>query len=60
MLEFRMAHLSSLHVSIQKATRNWHLGERSVPFIITDAMKAFYYRGLRNREREQGWLRDTF
>lgn len=30
-----------------------------VPFIITDDLKAFYYRGLQNWETEQGFLRDT-
>ena len=30
-----------------------------VPFIITDDLKAFYYRGLQNWETEQGYLRDT-
>jgi hypothetical protein len=30
-----------------------------VPFIITDDLKAFYYRGLQNWETEPGYLRDT-
>lgn len=30
-----------------------------VPFIITDAMKAFYYRGLKLWDEEPGFLRDT-
>lgn len=30
-----------------------------VPFIIEDAKKAFYYRGLSNWEDETGWLTDT-
>ena len=30
-----------------------------VPFIITDDLKAFYYRGLQNWETERGYLRDT-
>ena len=30
-----------------------------VPFIIEDAKKAFYYRGLSEWERERGWLSDT-
>ena len=30
-----------------------------VPFIITDDLKAFYYRGLQNWEIEKGYLRDT-
>lgn len=30
-----------------------------VPFIITDDLKAFYYRGLQNWESEPGYLRDT-
>ncbi|MBI9093343.1 MAG: Fic family protein [Sphaerochaeta sp.] len=30
-----------------------------VPFIISDDMKMFYYRGLRDWHRERGFLRDT-
>ena len=30
-----------------------------VPFIITDDLKLFYYRGLREWPRERGYLRDT-
>lgn len=30
-----------------------------VPFIITDGMKMFYYRGLKNWKSERGYLRDT-
>ena len=30
-----------------------------IPFIIEDAKKAFYYRGLMNWRRERGWLLDT-
>lgn len=30
-----------------------------VPFIITDEMKMFYYRGLQNWPVERGYLRDT-
>ena len=30
-----------------------------VPFIITDALKAFYYRGLANWPHLPGYLRDT-
>lgn len=30
-----------------------------VPFIITDDMKMFYYRGLQNWPAERGYLRDT-
>ena len=30
-----------------------------VPFIITDDLKASYYRGLQNWETERGYLRDT-
>lgn len=30
-----------------------------VPFIITDELKMFYYRGLQNWPNEHGWLRDT-
>lgn len=30
-----------------------------VPFIISDDLKMFYYRGLKNWEHERGWLRDT-
>lgn len=30
-----------------------------VPFIITDDMKIFYYRGLQNWQTERGYLRDT-
>ncbi len=29
------------------------------PFIIDDELKAFYYRGLKEWERERGYLRDT-
>lgn len=32
---------------------------RLVPFIITDELKLFYYRGLRSWKSEQGYLRDT-
>ena len=30
-----------------------------VPFIIEDTKKAFYYRGLKEYEREHGYLVDT-
>ena len=30
-----------------------------VPFIISDDLKMFYYRGLKNWEQESGWLTDT-
>ncbi|MBQ3417324.1 MAG: Fic family protein [Ruminococcus sp.] len=30
-----------------------------VPFIITDDLKMFYYRGLKNWKDERGYLRDT-
>ncbi|MDY0289524.1 MAG: Fic family protein [Sphaerochaeta sp.] len=30
-----------------------------VPFIISDSMKMFYYRGLNDWNRERGFLRDT-
>lgn len=30
-----------------------------VPFIITDELKMFYYRGLQNWQTERGYLRDT-
>ena len=30
-----------------------------IPFIITDDLKMFYYRGLQNWTQERGWLRDT-
>lgn len=30
-----------------------------VPFIIEDTKKAFYYRGLKEYERERGYLVDT-
>lgn len=30
-----------------------------VPFIIEDVKKAFYYRGLKEYEREHGYLMDT-
>lgn len=30
-----------------------------VPFIISDDLKLFYYRGLSEWEHERGWLRDT-
>ena len=29
-----------------------------VPFIISDDLKMFYYRGLKNWEHERGWLTD--
>ena len=31
-----------------------------MPFIVTDAEKAFYYRGLHTYDEEPGFLRDTF
>ncbi len=30
-----------------------------VPFIITDELKMFYYRGIKNWKNERGYLRDT-
>ena len=30
-----------------------------VPFIITEELKLFYYRGLKNWKDERGYLRDT-
>ncbi len=30
-----------------------------VPFIILDSKKMFYYRGLKNWDKERGWLIDT-
>lgn len=30
-----------------------------VPFIILDSKKMFYYRGLKNWDKEKGWLMDT-
>ena len=30
-----------------------------VPFIISDDLKMFYYRGLKNWKDERGYLRDT-
>ena len=30
-----------------------------VPFVITDELKLFYYRGLARWNKERGWLRDT-
>lgn len=30
-----------------------------VPFIITDDLKTFYYRGMQNWRKERGYLRDT-
>ncbi len=35
------------------------LAHNIVPFIISDSMKAFYYRGLQQWEHKQGFLRDT-
>ncbi|MEA5106891.1 hypothetical protein SDC9_54068 [bioreactor metagenome] len=35
------------------------LGNDIVPFIIDDAMKMFYYRGLQEWNSEKGYLRDT-
>lgn len=35
------------------------LANSIVPFIITDEMKRFYYRGLREWNREPGYLSDT-
>lgn len=35
------------------------LKQNIVPFIITDDMKLFYYRGLREWQNEKGYLRDT-
>ena len=36
------------------------LRNRLTPFIIEDDMKEFYYRGLNEFEREQGYLIDTW
>ena len=30
-----------------------------VPFIITEELKLFYYRGIKNWQKERGYLRDT-
>ena len=30
-----------------------------VPFIITEELKMYYYRGLEMWNEERGWLRDT-
>ncbi len=30
-----------------------------VPFIITEQTKLFYYRGIKEWDRERGYLRDT-
>ena len=30
-----------------------------VPFIITEELKVYYYRGLEKWNEERGWLRDT-
>lgn len=30
-----------------------------VPFIITEELKLFYYRGIKEWENERGFLRDT-
>ena len=30
-----------------------------VPFIITEELKYFYYRGINNWQTEKGFLRDT-
>ena len=35
------------------------LGNNIVPFVITDEVKMFYYRGLRNWPNIKGYLRDT-
>ncbi len=35
------------------------LRNRLMPFIIEDAYKAFYYRGLAEYLHEKGWLKDT-
>ena len=35
------------------------LGHNVVPFFIEDAKKSFYYRGLANWNREEGYLTDT-
>ena len=35
------------------------LRNKVTPFVITDEMKLFYYRGLSNWESERGWLMDT-
>lgn len=35
------------------------LRHRIVPFIITEELKFYYYRGLQNWEAERGYLRDT-
>ena len=38
-----------------KECLHWNI----VPFMITDDLKMFYYRGLQNWSHERGWLRDT-
>ena len=35
------------------------LRHKIVPFIITEELKFYYYRGLQNWEKERGYLRDT-
>ena len=35
------------------------LRHRIIPFLIEDAKKAYYYRGLSNWREEKGWLTDT-
>ena len=41
-------------ILFKECLRNNH-----VPFIIEDAMKMFYYRGLQEWRNERGYLRDT-
>ncbi len=38
-----------------KECLHWNI----VPFMITDDLKMFYYRGLQNWSHERGWLRDA-
>ena len=35
------------------------LKHKVIPFIITDELKLFYYRGIKNWKSERGYLRDT-
>ena len=48
------AFIKELHKMLKEC-----LSHDIVPFIISDDLKMFYYRGLKNREQERGWLTDT-
>lgn len=42
-------------LALFKECLRWNI----IPFVITDGMKLFYYRGLSRWDKERGWLRDN-